>query len=254
MRLDVDIGNTRIKWRFMSKLGEVSSGAAKTQEISTLGNIFADIDTASILAIYVGSVVPSSVPIFKALCKRYTPCEPIFAEVSPRCAGVVNAYKDVSQMGVDRWLALLAAKDLCSHSCVVVDVGSAITVDLLSSSGRHLGGYIAPGLRLMNAALFQNTGKVNVPLSDYPAILSAGTSTQEAVNAALPRMLIGLVHQAVDELVEAAEGSISIVVTGGDGQYLAGHLQTLQSKRVLYVPTLVLDGLCLAIEGVDGDV
>ncbi|MDP1069535.1 type III pantothenate kinase, partial [Klebsiella pneumoniae] len=66
------------------------------------------------------------------------------------------------RMGVDRWLAMLAAWQRVGQSCWVVDCGSAITLDLLDAEGRHQGGYILPGLRLMQQSLLGNTAEVRV--------------------------------------------------------------------------------------------
>jgi len=174
----------------------------------------------------------------------------VFAEVRARCSGVVNGYHDVSQMGVDRWLALLATYEKYQSACLVVDVGSAATVDLLQANGQHLGGYIVPGLQMMNSALFRDTGRVKLESVNYADELRAGTSTREAVVRGLPLMLLGLVRLAYDELSSSSHISQAptVVITGGDSQYMVLQLRSqLNIEPVEWAPDLVLDGLRLNI-------
>src|SRR5690606_18957451 len=70
------------------------------------------------------------------------------AAPAQQLGGVVNGYSDFSRLGMDRWLAMVGAFDLCGCACVVLDLGTATTVDLVSGEGVHIGGYITPGLGL----------------------------------------------------------------------------------------------------------
>jgi type III pantothenate kinase len=72
-------------------------------------------------------------------------------------AGVVNGYADHTLLGVDRWLAMIGAYHEVRGACVVADIGTAATVDVVAADGRHRGGYIVPGPRLMVASLLEGT-------------------------------------------------------------------------------------------------
>jgi len=156
------------------------------------------------------------------------------AKVSKQCGAVRNSYKDVNRMGIDRWLAMLAAYDRVGGPCVIVDGGTALTVDILAADGSHEGGYILPGLRLMRSSLVENTG---IELSAKTVADSAepGHSTEEAVMNGTLAVLLALIEKK-------AMGSI-LLLTGGDAEVLAAMLP--EQKRLL-VPSLVLDGLTIA--------
>ena len=250
MILEVDVGNTRIKWRLRDDRQIQQSHSALSALLSDEKNyqeIFGGIDSRCVSHIYVASVATSHHKIFTSWLTQRFCCEPIFAAVNVSSAGVVNAYTNVTQMGVDRWLALLAAWDKVSGACLVIDAGSAVTVDILLAGGVHHGGYIVPGLQMMNAALFRNTDQVKVSNNDYPLVLDAGNSTQSAVLSGLPLMLVGLIDRAFKHMKSLGEHDPSIVVTGGDGGYIAQLLSVEAYERVLHVPALVLDGLYLHV-------
>ena len=122
---------------------------------------------------------------------------------------------------------------------LVVDAGSAITIDLIGPQGVHLGGYISPGLRLMREALWQGTAKVQVDRVESLNMLVPGTCTQDAVN----RGCLLAVVATIEKL--ASQYPASIVITGGDATVVAEALSLTSD----HVPDLVLDGL--TVNGVE---
>lgn len=170
-----------------------------------------------------------------------------FAQVTAVCAGVRCAYAQVERLGVDRWLAVLAAYRRSPVPALVVDCGSAVTLDLLGCGGEHLGGYIVPGLGLMRRALFSDTDAVKVVENFAPAMsLAPGKNTQDAVNRGLPLMVLGAVDQALGFLQEhgTATGAAAprLLLTGGDGALLA----SLSERPFVLLDDLVMEGLALA--------
>src|SRR5690606_16101045 len=91
--------------------------------------------------------------VFSSVMTEKWHLQPEFATVTASCAGVQNGYVVPEKLGVDRWLALLAAYTTAAGPCCVVDCGTTITVDFVDRTGRHRGGYIVPGLHLMRDAL-----------------------------------------------------------------------------------------------------
>jgi type III pantothenate kinase len=157
--------------------------------------------------------------------------------VSP-CSGIQCGYESPSLLGVDRWLAVLAAaNEFGTQNLLVVDAGSAITLDYVGS-GRHLGGFIGPGLHMMRAALFAGTAKVKVPEMSDGFPVAPAVNTASAVSGALRLMHLGLVEQAQKRFSAKAQ----IVLTGGDAQILLSELE-----GAVWRPDLVLDGLRLAL-------
>jgi len=160
------------------------------------------------------------------------------AKVADHCCGVTCGYDHPTQLGVDRWVAVIAARARHQGAVCVVDFGTAVTVDAVSRQGRHLGGVIFPGIRLMRQSLAGRTG--NLPEVDSPAgdeLL--GRSTRQCI-------LSGTLHAvsiAVNGFrshVEARLGETArFYLTGGD----AARVGPLLHGEYAYVPELVLDGL-----------
>lgn len=169
--------------------------------------------------------------------------EPEFARVERQCAGVTCGYRDPGQLGVDRWLAVLAAHRRDPSPALVVDCGSAVTLDLLGAGGQHLGGYILPGLELMRRALYADTDAVKVE-GAYSAGMSLepGLTTADAVNRGLPAMVLGAMERALGYLRQREEVEPLLWLTGGDGALFA----SLLGGDCELVPELVFEGLALS--------
>jgi type III pantothenate kinase len=153
-------------------------------------------------------------------------------------AGVRCGYPEPARLGADRWAALVGARQRTREPCLVVDAGSAVTVDAMAADGRHLGGFIIPGLGLMAAALRRETGD----LEAFSAASGAGapegfpTDTRPAIEEGALLAVVGLVREAAARM--PGPGLPSILVTGGDGGLIAGRI-----KGAREVPALVLEGL-----------
>lgn len=245
MILDIDVGNTRLKWRVQNADGGIVGRGHCGNDLTGLATAIGKVAVASQVArVRVANVAGTkvateisewSIRTFRATSE--------FAVTQAECAGVTCGYRQPTTLGVDRWLALLAAWRHWGEPCVVVDAGSALTVDLLAANGVHLGGYIVPGLGLMHAALAQGTGAVKIahqPLADT----GPGRSTLEAVNQGCGAMALALVERALASLEPHAGGaSVSVVLTGGDADSLAPFIKAPLKLE----PELVLDGLALAL-------
>lgn len=171
-----------------------------------------------------------------------------FARVAPQCGGVTCAYAEPQRLGVDRWLAVLAAHARDPSPALVVDCGSAVTLDLLGAHGAHLGGYIVPGLGLMRRALYQDTDAVKVVQEFAPGMsLAPGRDTATAVNRGLPLMVLGAVERALEELRSLVEDEQAprIWLTGGDAALFTTLAPLSDKLQHCLVPDLVMDGLVL---------
>lgn len=250
MILEVDIGNSSIKWRLRNGVELLLSGRYEHDGSPDYTCVFASLESRP-EKVFVVSVIRKEQKRLSAWSVSNWHQEPVFASVSQCCAGVSNAYKDVSQMGPDRWVAMVAAFNLYSRPCLVVDSGSATTVDLLLASGAHLGGYIVPGFHLMREALFRDTDRVKLAAIDYDEPPIAGRSTEAAVASGLQLMQLGLVDTALFELLAAGAHQPVVVLTGGGGERLANLLQEHLSRqsrlacidRIVVEQDLVFKGL-----------
>jgi len=232
--LEIDAGNTFIKWRLVCNNTAVQSGAVRTSLFGP--ESFDTLAEYAIQQVLAGSV--AGVEFERALvdvCERLWSLTPLFARTQSLCGRVKNSYADPSKMGIDRWLAMVAAYDRAECQVIVVDCGSAITIDFVSKDGQHDGGYIIPGLRLMQESLLRNTAQVRFDESVSNLLYMPGTNTAEAVMHGAAFTLNGLalsIRQKVD-----AEGA-QLFITGGDGALfhkMAGVGQ--------YLPDLVLEAL-----------
>jgi type III pantothenate kinase len=163
--------------------------------------------------------------------------QPWFARSTARCGAVQNSYADPARMGVDRWLALLAAWQRVQGRVCVIDAGSALTIDLLDDNGRHQGGYIIPGPTLMERALLLDTGRVRFA-EDADYTLAPGISTAEAVRHGIALAQAGALALAMDR---AGVTPSRVLFCGGWGQTLMGLLD----RGGEFLPELVFEGLGL---------
>lgn len=240
MILELDVGNSRIKWRLITAAallpvseGHVS-GFEELQRVTHLEEV--SIMMARMCSVRGGDVNAKLADWVRA---NYG-VDLIQAKVTRSCGGVTNQYADVSRLGIDRWLAMLAAYRSADSACMVIDSGTAFTIDVLDAKGLHLGGYIIPGLNLMRSSLESNTAiRLSGNYSEYSENL--GHSTEEAVfNGTVTALLATITRQ--NELLRSV-GDVKTYFAGGDAELLHG-LVALEGSEI--VTSLVFDGLDVA--------
>ncbi|MCZ6560984.1 MAG: type III pantothenate kinase [Gammaproteobacteria bacterium] len=233
----IDAGNSRVKWAWWNgTLG--SQNSADWTELSG-GDFFpADRKPDRIIIANVGGQ-----RIHEHIDTDAE--EVVFVETGKEAGGVTNAYRDPAQMGVDRWVAMIGARHHRSGPLVVVDAGTALTVDMLDPDGMHLGGVIVPGYRLMLSSLLGGTADivevtetVADRVSDNNGI--AARSTDEAIHSGALIALISLIRHGQEFLEKQSKTSPRILLCGGDADML---LPLLQNAEI--VADLVLRGLAV---------
>lgn len=159
--------------------------------------------------------------------------------------GLTNSYQDFRRLGVDRWLALLAAWHDNKGPAVVIDIGTAMTVDLVDHQGVHLGGWIGPGYRLMNRALTDHTALVRAG-GPHGKRLEFGNNTGECVKNGCRAALAGTVLYAIEKCRNefTSEQPFELYLTGGGTNHLPPEIISLGQYR----PDLVLEGLSLYVK------
>ena len=211
----LDVGNTAIKWRLTHADCLLTPGGAVTDADALLRVI----EDQSWSAVGISSVVeePAHHAVVKALDFRQA--APVRVAVSESSSmGVRSSYAVPEEMGVDRWLAMLAAHCLHEGPVCVIDAGTAITLDLLTADGEHLGGYILPGAELMTRALTNATGRINVAHVDTPT-LAPGNNTAHCVSAGAWRSALGAVQSVLADFPDhrpllAGGGASALVELG----------------------------------------
>lgn len=133
--------------------------------------------------------------------------------------GVRNAYIEPERLGIDRWLGVIAAYHLMKGDAVVVDAGTAIKVDVVNKEGIHLGGYIAPGLAMMEKSLLSKTARIRYEVDEVVVGEGLPDSTARAVTEGCREMVLGFLERIYHSYPE-----FKWVVTGGDSQALLDAL------------------------------
>jgi type III pantothenate kinase len=169
---------------------------------------------------------------------------------SQKCAGgVQSGYTEPEKLGVDRWLALVGATDFAPVDKLIVDAGSAITIDLLTKDGIHLGGAILPGFNTTIERFKQVMSKANFNHPDILSIVEPGCSTEACIRINYKPSATGKVM--IDDLVESWLGRLApnaiLIVAGGD----AGQILSRTSHPRHEVPDLVFRGMIKQLESLE---
>lgn len=241
MNLLVDIGNARIKWA-----SQDSDGLQTGSPILRHNKAFKDIarpawkDLETPQRVIVSNVAGSDYE--KAVAtwvKRRWKLLPEFLRACKEFGGVTNAYKEPARLGADRWANLLAAHANYHAPVVIVDCGTAVTVDAMMADGRHLGGLISPGMDLMTASLTKTAPGIELIHSDNHDIVLLGSSTEVGVTGGVLYTAVSLVDRVFIDLKSELGKSTRQIITGGDAERIA----PLLSSQPVYEPDLVLKGL-----------
>lgn len=249
MILELDCGNTLIKWRLLDRGGRVRDGDMAPDLVALqrlLGGQERDIHGCRLVSVRSEEETGIIVEQLASWLGR----PPLVARPSETLRGVRNGYADYRRLGMDRWLAVVAGYALAGRACVVIDLGTAVTSDLVTAEGVHLGGFIAPGSKLLRAALLEHTrliryeDKVAWDLVDPVP----GGNTAEAVECGCGLMLSGFVQEQLRVARRLLGDDPVVILTGGD----ARAVEALLPDSTLVVSDLVFRGLALACPlGVD---
>ncbi len=153
--------------------------------------------------------------------------------------GVVSGYDEPGQLGVDRWLALLGAAALVDGDCLVIDAGSAITIDLLRGDGRHLGGAILPGIHTSPQRFRQIFAHIDFDDPRIAASDAPGSSTEAAIQLDYPLDSIRRLRELVTDWLPRLDPGAQILLAGGDAPRVQREL--VRDARI--VPDLVFLGM-----------
>lgn len=240
MILEMDVGNSRCKWRLLGDGCIIRRG---TLPLSAMHESAHWLEGLQPRRVRVASVAgPESRRWLAEALRQQTGVEAEFAVSAAQAGGIRNAYQDPARLGVDRWLALLAAWQRVQGAVVVVDAGTALTVDVVDGTGMHRGGYIMPGHCLLHGAV-QKTCEVRYHQMAIPPSLLPAINTQDAVNRGTGLMLSAAADAAIGRCQALLGGVCPVLLCGGD----AGIMQAHTAAHAEVVPDLVLDGLAVAL-------
>jgi type III pantothenate kinase len=232
--LALDAGNSRIKWGLWADRGFIAQGAVATTRAGELADAWHML-ARPVRAI--GSCVATAQ--VRATVERVLAPWKIVPEwiVSQReQCGVRSHYADPAQLGPDRWAALIGAHARIDGPCVVVNAGTAVTVDALADGGEFPGGLILPGLDLMATSLAGATARLR---QESGKVEMFARNTADAIASGAVQGVCGAIDRMRAALRGAREQAPCVVLSGGSAAALAPHLP----PPVQVAPTLVLEGL-----------
>ena len=238
MILEIDAGNSSLKWRWRG------SEASSVRDLAALEMALGDTACPGEALVCNVRGVEFEAEITHWLARKWR-LRPRFARVVRARGGVRVQYPEPAGLGADRWLAMLAGYRLARDNCLIVDSGTALTIDALDAGGLHLGGYIMPGLATLRSGLLRSTA-IRPPPESETASTALGNNTGAAIRNGALFMLCGAVRLAAERLAGDNGASPALILTGGDAPLLRREIG-IDSARV--VPELVLDGLALADAG-----
>jgi len=209
----VDIGNTHTKWKFEGEYYILPTEKFDFKRLPESSKIWVSNVSNKSFNVSSNSVIfVNSQEIYKTL---------------------INAYSEPMSLGSDRWLGMIASYELSEgESFVLIDIGTAITVDIVNNFGTHLGGLIFPGLDKLRQTFN------NFPVSSKGYTNKLGKSTEKAWSNGTLSLIVNTINQKINEKKNETP-NISIFITGGGYQLLQSSLNFSHK----YYENLVIDGL-----------
>jgi type III pantothenate kinase len=254
MILLIDWGNTYLKYLLVEDaLDEKSKfGVEKIQQTPLLESLIEVISkhnknsTQIISKAYISSVRKSEDNQSLSVFFNKLKVQSFFAKVASEFSGVVCAYDQVDRLGIDRWLTILAGFS-SEKTTGIIDIGSAITLDVVNKQGLHLGGQIVPGNRLLLESL-NATDRIVLPKETVlpkdaknKNNVLLGTSTKECVSVGINKMLQSYIECSISDVTNQHQVE-RWILTGGGGEYWTNEL-SISNRSIVYDELLVFKGL-----------
>lgn len=243
MKLLIDAGNSRIKWALVRGEDSLCSGDLPTVQAERLSQAIADqlalgnpgTGLHDIQQIWASNVAGED-------CARHIrnigsggSGQIHFVVARESQCGVHNGYSNPSQLGSDRWAALIAAWHLVQGACLVVNCGTATTIDTLSGQGEFVGGLILPGVELMQHSLVAATDQLQAAPGEYARFPQ---NSADAIYSGAIQASCGAIERQYDLL---GDDSVTLVLSGG----AAGELQPCLDRDRFGAPPRIVDNLVL---------
>lgn len=240
MLLTIDLGNYRASLGVFNDRKLVrtwSKGISSMRDLKGIVPASVGRHTAKgIGGVCISSVVPSADRKLRVALRRRFGIKPIF--VDSKNAGIRILNYNRRQLGADRIAAAVAAREIYKRPVIVIDAGTAITIDLVNSKGEFAGGVIVPGLQTAAESLHRVAEKLPLVKIGHSGRIK-GRDTRSAINSGIANGYAGMVDHLIREMKRESKTNASVVVTGGDAKLLKGMCRTIDRIH----PHLVLEGL-----------
>ncbi len=244
MILELDCGNTFIKWRLLNNDTVAAFAGGVVDSDQALIDVVLEqaVSLRACRLVSVRSDEETSNLISRLQASFNVEC--LVARPEVFLSGVRNGYEQYERLGLDRWLAVVGAYQLSRKASLVIDLGTAITSDFVAADGLHLGGFICPGVPLMRTQLRTHTRRTRYDADEAARALKEllpGRATAEAVERGCLLMLRSFVGAQVTMATELLGSGFDIFLTGGDAPLV---MDVIPGAHV--VPDLVFIGLAIA--------
>jgi type III pantothenate kinase len=244
MMLLVDVGNSRVKWARLDASGVLGEQVAAPYAGWSVGQWRAALfDVLPVEGVLAASVAGDETDAALDAAARLATGRGVeFVATAREAAGVRNGYADPALLGVDRWVAVVGAHRHTRGACVVADIGTAATIDVVASDGRHQGGYIVPGPALMVASLLRSTADLAAHHDSSGAARTErpfADNTRDAIERGCRLAVAALVDRSVADAERTTGEPPRLLLTGGAAPGLLPYLRTAAE----HLPDLVLRGL-----------
>jgi len=240
----VDVGNTRIKWSVLrgEKLGRQK--ALEHAGISARDLARQLFSTRGITRVIAASVAGTRLNrLLARTCREKTGVVCEFVASARNAAGLTTRYREPWRLGVDRFMGVIAGYHMArARGACVVDIGTALTIDLVDPLGVHLGGAIIPGPELMTGSVLRNTAGIARRASG--ALASRGLfaqNTRAAIGQGARYAVAATIDRAVTEAQRTLQRTPLVLLTGG----AAVQVESLLQSSYVSVPDLILRGVAL---------
>ena len=209
----LDIGNTNTRWKYEGKYFENPTNEFNLNMLPRSSKIW----VSNVSSNFTHSF-NSNISLVKSQ-KRYK--------------SLINSYNEPSSLGSDRWLAMIASYEINpGHAFIIVDIGTAVTIDLVDNSGLHLGGVIFPGLQKVRETFD------NFPICNEIKANNISQSTIGAWSTGTLDLIVNGINRKVKD-IKISEPNVDIYLTGGG----VSGLEKFLDFYYVYHKNLVLDGL-----------
>ncbi|WP_019894731.1 type III pantothenate kinase [Hydrogenovibrio halophilus] len=250
MKVFFELGNSQLKAAVLVRgeydyLGRVPN---KTVEKATFVSEF-DLQNAEVEAVFLSSVASADMnSLFIQQVQAAFGCYPTMLTTQHESAGIECGYHQFEQLGVDRWMAIIGATDGSARPVLIVDAGTALTVDVVEDRV-HQGGFIVPGLSLMRQTLFDRTAQVKLASlkqasesQEEDALLAR--DTENGVLGGTLYMVAAYINQLVNDMESETGRKFDCIGTGGDFP----TIQSMLDRHFDYIEDLTLLGMVKVIE------
>ncbi len=252
VKLFLDLGNTRIKVALEDESGYQYLGPISMTDFSNPDMLEDFLDSVKPTAVFMSSVLSANdLDSVKSIIQSTYGLFPVILTAQKSCCGLTTGYDDFNQLGDDRWMALQGLYSITKDPAVVIDAGTAMTIDAILS-GQHLGGFIVPGLNSLRASLDTDTANLIMVEESFSSASNKvptgllATNTQSAILGGALYMTASFCNRLITDLNQQLGTEFKVYITGGNADKLNGLIDVHSEV----VADLVLLGMKKIVESV----